>query len=201
MIEKFVSGMFFTNSYVISNNNECVIVDPGQNYQKIAETIKQKYDVKAILITHGHIDHIDGARYFDCPIFIHEKEKDVFLSHDLSLYSMVGQANPYINKNIELVTVKDLEKVNLIGYEFMVLHTPGHTKGSVCYSFLDNVFTGDCLFKGTCGRTDFPTGDVVSMNKSLKRIVSTFPLNYNVYPGHEDKTTIEHEKNTNQFIR
>lgn len=201
MIEKFVSGMFFTNSYVISNNNECVIVDPGQNYQKIAETIKQKYDVKAILITHGHIDHIDGARYFDCPIFTHEKEKDVFLSHDLSLYSMVGQANPYINKNIELVTVKDLEKVNLIGYEFMVLHTPGHTKGSVCYSFLDNVFTGDCLFKGTCGRTDFPTGDVVSMNKSLKRIVSTFPLNYNVYPGHEDKTTIEHEKNTNQFIR
>ena len=80
MIEKFTTGSFFTNSYIISNDkNECVIVDPGLNYKNVANYIKEKYIPKAILITHGHLDHIDGINYFlDLPIYISEKEINLF---------------------------------------------------------------------------------------------------------------------------
>lgn len=76
MIEKIVTGTFFTNTYIVSNHGKCVIVDPGLDFKEAAEELKRQYEVVAILLTHGHMDHIDGIRYFDCPIYIHEKELD-----------------------------------------------------------------------------------------------------------------------------
>lgn len=194
MIESITTGSFFTNSYVISNEGKCVVVDPGLGYEKAAELIKSKYEVVAILITHGHMDHIDGIKYFDVPVYIHELDKEFILNSSLSLYSMMGMSNPFKNKKIELITVKDNDVISLIGYDFNVLHTPGHTRGSVCYSYTNKVLSGDTLFCGGCGRTDLPTGDGLKLRKSLRKIIDTYPDNYDVYPGHESKTNIKNER-------
>ncbi len=200
MIEKYTTGGFFTNSYVISNSlGECVVVDPGLDYAQAAKQIKEKYKVKAILLTHGHMDHIDGLQYFNVPVYIHEAEVDFLSDSTLSLYDMMGKKLPFKKENIDIHTIRDLDTISLIGYEFHVLHTPGHTRGSVCYNYGTKILSGDTLFQESCGRTDFPTGDVLKIRNSLRRIIEYYPDNYDVYPGHDDKTTIRKEKN-NPFI-
>ena len=201
MIEKIVKGAFFTNTYIISKENKCIIVDPGLGFEGAANEIKAKYQVEAILITHGHIDHIDGIRYFDCPIYIHKDDEVNLYDSDLSLYSMMRMKTPFKKGNLNIITVYDGYEFELLGYNFKVLHTPGHTRGSVCYSYSSKVLSGDTLFKSSCGRTDFPTGNPSNMRMSLKKIITTYPDNYSVYPGHDEKTTIKDEKKYNPYIK
>ncbi len=201
MIEKIVTGSFFTNSYVISNGEDCVVVDPGLNYSDAANMIKSKYNVKAILITHGHMDHIDGIRYFDVPVYIHELDKDFLFDSSLSLYNMFRINSPYKKGDLNIITVKDKDELDLIGYTFKVMHTPGHTRGSVCYSYGNKLLSGDTLFNMSAGRTDFPTGNSKDMRLSLNKIINNFNDNVDVYPGHEGKTTIKNERKNNIFIK
>lgn len=202
MIEKITTGSFFTNSYVISNEGNCIVVDPGLNYAEAAARIQSQYKVCAILITHGHMDHIDGIQYFDryIPIYIHKLDAPFLYDASLSLYQMMGKRSPFQMGSLNIHTVEDLDEFECIGYKFKVLHTPGHTRGSVCYSYTSKVLSGDTLFSSSCGRTDFPTGDSLQMRKSLKRIMATYPDNYDVYPGHDEKTTIKKEKN-NPYVK
>ena len=201
MIEKIVTGSFFTNSYVISNGEDCVIVDPGLGYENAANMIKSKYNVKAILITHGHMDHIDGIKYFDVPVYIHELDKEFLFDSRLSLYCMFNQPSPYKKGDLNIITVKDNDQFDLIGYTFKVMHTPGHTKGSVCYSYGNKLLSGDTLFNMSAGRTDFPTGNPRDMRNSLNKIINNFSDNTDVYPGHENKTTIKNERKNNIFLK
>ena len=113
---------------------------------------------------------------------------------------MMGMRTPFKKGSLNVNTVKDGDVISLIGYDFKVMHTPGHTRGSVCYSYKNKVLSGDTLFNNSCGRTDFPTGSGVDMSKSLKRIIDEYPSNYDVYPGHDSKTTIKKEQN-NPYIR
>lgn len=201
MIEKVITGGFLTNSYIISNDkNECVVVDPGLEYAEAAKHINEKYKVVAILLTHGHMDHIDGIKYFDAPVYIHKLDEEFLYNSNLSLYSMMGMNSPYSKDNLKVNLVDDGDVLELIGYKFKVLHTPGHTRGSVCYSYSTKVLSGDTLFSGSCGRTDFPTGDSQKIVNSLKRIIDNYPDNYDVYPGHDEKTTIKKERK-NPYIR
>ncbi len=200
MIEKIVTGNFETNTYIISNQGKCVIVDPGLDFENTAARIKDEYEVVAILLTHGHMDHIDGIRYFDVPIYIHELEISFLEDPSLSLYSMFGMKLPFSKEKLNLKLVEDGMELELIGYKFKVMHTPGHTKGSVVYSYKDKLLSGDTLFHMSMGRTDFPTGDSTKMRGSLKRIIEEFPDSTSVYPGHDVKTTIGFERKHNPYL-
>ncbi|MDE6656018.1 MAG: MBL fold metallo-hydrolase, partial [Anaeroplasmataceae bacterium] len=146
MIEKIVTGDFETNTYIISNQGKCVIVDPGLDFENTAAKIKEQYNVEAILLTHGHMDHIDGIRYFDVPIYIHELEIPFLEDPNLSLYRMFGSRMPFQKENLKLIPIHDGTELDLIGYRFKVMHTPGHTRGSVVYSYKDKLLSGDTLF-------------------------------------------------------
>lgn len=201
MIEKIVKGVFFTNTYIISKDDKCILVDPGLGFEGAANEIKAKYEVVAILITHGHVDHVDGIKYFNCPVYIHKDEEEMLYNSDLSLYSMMRMKTPFKKGNLNIIKVNDNDEFELLGYKFSVLHTPGHTKGSVCYSYGNKILSGDTLFKQSCGRTDFPTGSPANMRVSLKKIINFYPDNYVVYPGHDEKTSIKEEKKFNTFIK
>lgn len=203
MIECVTTGSFYTNSYIISNKDmECIIVDPGLNYKEASSYIKSKYKPKAILITHAHIDHIDGIQYFmDLPIYIHTLDEEALYDTDMALYPMVGRISPFNKGDLNIHLVHDLDEIELIGYKFSVLHTPGHTRGSVCYHYDNKLISGDTLFQGSIGRTDFPTGSYSQIIKSLKRIIDTYPNDTDVYPGHGSKTSIRIEKKYNPYIQ
>ena len=201
MIEKFTTGSFFTNCYIVSNEkNECIIIDPGLSFKNVALYIKKKYIPKAILITHGHLDHIDGISYFlDLPIYISEKELDLFYDTYESLYDMIGRINPFSEGMLDIHLVKENDIIELIGYKFRVIETPGHTKGSICF-LMDNIlFSGDTLFNLSVGRTDFPNGDYSVLMKSLNKL-KELPLDTVVYPGHNDETTIKYEIMYNPYL-
>lgn len=202
MIECMTTGSFFTNSYIISNDkNECVIVDPGLNYGNVAKYIKSKYDVKAILLTHAHLDHVDGIQYFlDKPVYISDIEYNNLFDTEVTLYDTIGRISPYNEGMLNIIKVKHNDIIKLIGYEFKVLFTPGHTSGSICYLMGDVLFSGDTLFNNSIGRTDFPTGSMTKMKESLNYLM-TLDDNIKVYPGHNDETTIGYEKNNNYWLK
>ena len=134
-IKKFVVGAFETNTYLITKGNKAVLVDPGLDFNLIVNDILSNYEIEAILVTHGHIDHIDGIKYFDCPVYIHKDDENNLYDSDLSLYSMMKMKTPFKKGNVNIITVEDNSEFELLGYKFKVLHTPGHTRGSVCYNY------------------------------------------------------------------
>lgn len=202
MIETITTGSYATNSYIISNDKkECIIVDPGLNYKEASLYIKSKYTPKAVFLTHCHFDHIDGIEYFMyLPIYIHKLDEEGLYDNVLSLYYMMNRCAPFSKGDLDIRTVEDDDIISIIGYEFKVYHTPGHTNGSCVFFFDNNLLSGDTLFRGSCGRVDFPSGNASKMEKSLKKIIATFDDNVKCYPGHEGETTIGFERKNNPFI-
>lgn len=200
MIEKIVTGEFQTNTYIISNHGKCILIDPGLGFAQAAARLKEKYEVVAIFLTHGHMDHIDGIQYFDVPIYIHEAELPFLEDPSLSLYRMFGMKQPFQVSKLKLVVLKDEMEFELLGYKFKVMHTPGHTRGSVVYHYQNKLFSGDTLFHMSMGRTDFPTGDAIELRRSLNHIINAFDNTTEVYPGHEEKTTIGFERKHNPYL-
>ena len=203
MIETIVNGFFATNTYIISNNcGEAIIVDPGMGIKSYVEEINSKYKVKAILITHGHIDHIAGIKYFKVPVYINRLEEPFLYDETLNLSKMMapmlGGKCVYKKDDLNLVLLDDNEEFDLIGYHFKMLETPGHTSHSACYLYGGKLLSGDTLFKNSVGRSDFPTGSEVALRKSVKRLLE-LPSDTKVYPGHEATTTIRDERKNNPY--
>ena len=202
-IEMLTTGFYFTNSYVISNDKkECIIVDPGLNYKQASEYIKKNYTPLAILITHAHMDHIDGIQYFsNLPIYLYKDEVELFNDDNLNLYEMIGRTTPYKTYDLDTRIVYDNDIINISDFKIKVIHTPGHTKGSCCYLIDNDLFSGDTLFNMSCGRCDFPTGSMRDMEASLNKLMGMLTDNVKCYPGHEGLTDIGYERNNNPFIR
>ena len=201
-IEMLTTGFYFTNSYVISNdNNECIIVDPGLNYKEAATFIKNKYKPLAILLTHAHMDHIDGIQYFsDLPIYLHKEEETLFNDENMNLYETIGRCNPYKTYDLDMRFIYNEDIINISDFKFKVIHTPGHTDGSCCYLINKDLFCGDTLFHMSCGRCDLPTGDLKKMANSLEKLME-LDDDIKCYPGHNDITDIGYERMNNPFIR
>ena len=200
------------NSYIVFNeNDEGFIVDPCySNNNGVVDHYKKLHkNIKGILITHGHFDHISALEetcklYPNAKVYICAKEKD-FLTDanlNLSLEPEFGTPNKLDFVPSNLVEVSDGELINIAGFEIKVIETPFHTKGSVCYIVASEkiLFTGDTLFFTTIGRTDLPTGSNKDVNNSLKKLLS-LPEEIKVYPGHGPITDLDREKAHNAYLK
>jgi len=178
-------GQLATNCYLVEIGGTTVLVDPAEDSDRLADFVGER-TIDAVVLTHGHFDHVGGAWAFpDATVHIHPADRP-FVDH----------AHP---DRPEIVGI--LDEAHEIAPGLRVLHTPGHSPGSVClYAEADGVlFGGDLLFAGSIGRTDFPGGDPRVMRESLRRIVA-LDGDPTVYPGHGEITTLERERQTNPYL-
>lgn len=203
-IHKITTGPFQENGYIIhaENSSNCVIIDPGDNPNLFINTIEEK-NLKplAIINTHGHIDHIHAIQpikeHFSIPFYIHQNEK-MYIDHYPNAciaYGMTPNKKPVVDHWLN--NEKDLQ----IGeFKFEVIHTPGHTTGGVCFKINGDMFTGDTLFKGSIGRTDFPGGDYGTLMNSLLKLTNEIPGETRIHSGHGPSTTMQEEIASNPFL-
>lgn len=199
-----VVGAVQTNCYFFSDEEtkECVIVDPGDDAQKLLKLIKERgLKPMAILLTHGHFDHImavgEVKAAFDIPVYAAEEEREVLANTGINL--SVQMSSPV---SLEAdCWLKDGDTIEMLGQEVVCLLTPGHTKGGMCYYFKKAgvLFSGDTLFQESVGRTDFPTGSMSTLIRSIREKLFVLPSTVKVYPGHGLVTSIENEKMFNPF--
>lgn len=193
-----------TNSYIVAGEQgNAVLIDaPDDADYILSELQARNLTLKKILLTHGHFDHIGAvselANLTGCEVYVHEADisKLTDVNGSLVTHFRLNEFNEYKNAN----AFKDGDIINMDELEFKVIHTPGHTSGSVCFAIGDDMFTGDTLFARSIGRTDMPDGNIALMINSLKKLAS-FNKNYNVYPGHMSATTLEYEKKYNPYMR
>lgn len=204
IIQQRVLGMVSTNVYVCmhAETKEAFIVDPADDADEIIRLVSAMGAKPcAILLTHGHFDHIGAAdalrKRYEIPVYAEEHEKELLTSPALNLSG--GWADSLTLTADHLL--KDGDMLNIAGFTIRVLHTPGHTPGGCCYELVgeDILFSGDTLFYMSVGRTDFPGSSGAAMRMSLHRLLEELSEDTQVLPGHGESTTIGYEKRNNPY--
>ena len=189
-----------TNCYIVADekSKEAFIIDPGGEPEKVIDMISiLKVNVKYIILTHCHGDHIAGVREVNDKvggkILIHRMDAEGLCNENLSLTYYIGLQNPDMEPDSIL---DDDDKIHLGDIEFDILHTPGHTKGGICIYCPEQkmIFTGDTLFRGTWGRTDLPTGSFEDIIHSITNRIMVLPEDTIIYPGHGKSTIVKEEE-------
>ncbi len=204
IIEKLTVGRLEANCYILgcSNSKKAVVIDPGGNAELISQTVKSLgLDVQYIINTHGHMDHASAngevKEALGGEIAIHRLDAPLLeaSAHRFSLYA--SKEEKVVPPDLLLEDGDDLEfgdcRIN-------ILHTPGHTPGGICLSIDDVLFSGDTLFSGSVGRSDFPGGSHDDLIEGIKEKILTLPDNTRVLPGHGPETSIKTEKQSNPFL-
>lgn len=204
-LKMMVLGPCQTNCFFLINEDtkEVLIVDPADRAQRIVEWIKsESLTPVAILLTHGHFDHImaiDGIKKeYDIKVYASQDEVDVLAKPHINVSTMMGAS---ISTKAD-VLFKDGDVLELAGIQLKVISTPGHTIGSVCFYIEDEklLISGDTLFEASVGRTDFPTGSSHQLIESIKTRLFVLPDDTSVFPGHGGMTSIGYEKAHNPFV-
>ena len=201
-VERFLFAGFTANCYCLTApNGDRAIVDVGGSSKEFLAFLKeQREQIRYYLLTHDHFDHICGLpealKAAPAPLIIQKDDEKGLFDGSLSLCNEVGLPQPKLPRP---QTVQDGEKLPFGGGFIEVLHTPGHTCGGACYLFGNLLFSGDTLFEGSVGRTDFVTGDFKKLQQSLKRLAA-LSKDTVIYPGHGDKTTLQKELEQNPYL-
>ena len=205
-IGRMVLGVCQTNCYFLyrEDSKECIFVDPADQGGKIYKAMtKNGFKIAAVLLTHGHFDHIWGTKELcelsGAKLYALDAEKELLKDARKNVSSQAGRAYT-TDADIYL---KDGDELTIADMTFQVIATPGHTAGGCCYYFKEAGFlvSGDTLFQDSVGRTDFPTGSMGTLVRSIKEKLFVLPDETKVYPGHGDNTTIGYEKKYNPFCQ
>ncbi len=202
-IEVIVNSLFAANTYIVIDGGRAVIIDPGSSVGEQVEAINSRgLEPVAVLATHGHIDHIIGAydicSKYDIPFYIHKLDSHLLSMDEVErIRIFIGDIDVKMPTSQEYMEEGELE---IGGFSLHIIHTPGHTMGSVCIRVAESVFTGDTIFRESVGRTDFG-GDLNHLIDSIHRkLFSALDSGTILYPGHGPPTTIGHEIKNNPFV-
>jgi len=195
-IRTLTLGIYQTITYLVVQDNEIIVIDPVSKPERIQALIKENETLVGICLTHGHFDHIGAVdelvSKYNCPVFIHKDDYELTQDSEKN-YSQTKKIK--LKSKIEFYS----DSMKIKSFNFDVLNTPGHTKGSVCLRFDNNLFTGDTLFKGSIGRTDLYGASPQEMKQSL-RLLRSLQEDYIIYPGHDGITTLFDELKRNPYL-
>ncbi|WMM26828.1 MBL fold metallo-hydrolase [Tissierella sp. MB52-C2] len=199
------AGVYAANCYIIysKTTKDGIIVDPGGDADDLSSYIKRNdLNIKHIILTHGHGDHIGGViglkASLGATVMIHEEDKDMLMDGEKNLSTSMAMGKVEVEPDVLL---KDGDIIEIGDLKVEIIHTPGHTKGGICIKIGENIITGDTLFAGSIGRTDLFGGDYDSIIKSIKEKLMIYPDEVQVFPGHGTPSTIGRERVSNPFLR
>ena len=190
-------GHLMTNCYIVGDEDSrlCAVIDPGDESNTILDYLEENHlKCEAILLTHGHYDHVGAVDT------LHEETGALVYMHEGDIGLVVGAGNYVYEPPEGSIMLHEGSLIQVGPLHFDVLETPGHTPGGVTFRCENALFTGDTLFQGSCGRTDFPGGSMEQELRSLARLAS-LEGDYEVYPGHMDFTTLDEERRFNPYLK
>ena len=204
-ILRIPAGIYAANCYIVFSlgSKAGIIVDPGGDTDDLIKVINDnEIELKYIVLTHGHGDHIGGVaelkRKYNIPLLIHEADSELLMDGNKNFSNIMGM------DSVELIpdkTVKEGDEISFGELKAIVIHTPGHTKGGICLKINDQLISGDTLFKGSIGRTDLLGGSYEELIDSIKNKLLILPNETIVLPGHGQPSTIKFEKASNPFLK
>lgn len=200
LIKRIPAGIYAANCYIVMDENtkDTIVIDIGGDADDIIKELRNlKANLKAILLTHGHVDHVSGVlelkREYDVPVYLSSKDEELMIKNTY-IYGNFGdkRADYSLNQG---------DKLKIGSLNIQVIATPGHTPGGVCFLIENDLFTGDTLFYGSVGRSDLEGGDHIELINNIKSKLVILSDDIKVYCGHGPSTTIGKEKQINPFLR
>ncbi|MDD2480862.1 MAG: MBL fold metallo-hydrolase [Lutispora sp.] len=198
-------GVYQANCYILwdEETNKTAVIDPGGDFDELRKFIESNnLNIKYIILTHGHGDHIgaliEAKDYFKAEVMVHSDDYDMLQNNNRNYSSKLGYNKVEVKADKKL---NDGDVISLGSIFMEIIHTPGHTRGSICIKCDNIVFSGDTLFAGSIGRTDLDGGSFNDIINSIKNKILILPDNTEVYPGHGPSTTVAIEKKNNPFLK